>query len=380
MFKAHAEDTGQSYDELWRKFEEMRKAKADAAVKRREELGVLKGEKKDAAIDLCRKELGSLSGEIVFALPGWKTEWNYRQSCNQTHVVYITDESTAVQLGWMTEEGPKSWLLLKDLEAAFGAVLEGGGKKANLVRDIFARGQQDADTLAEIRALGSQAAKSAESGSVLIDPSDPSTYEYLREGGAPPRVPTRDKARDKKKRKRSVDPPVQEVPPMKKVFPPQTGWAAPKTKEEWMAAGQKFRKLLAGRKFPEHTQVLAVQDVSAESEYSAKLTGVYFQKPAQVSGRILFQKLLATPEASAGFCGDGVFLFWTQELKRWQICTSACDAGGKRCYAFANSQDQPADVTKLQGSWQVRRSPGAGVFLEDRKLKVWRLERRKQGI
>eukprot|EP00811_Abedinium_folium_P000497 NODE_10455_length_1350_cov_9.210957.p1 GENE.NODE_10455_length_1350_cov_9.210957~~NODE_10455_length_1350_cov_9.210957.p1 ORF type:complete len:323 (-),score=74.16 NODE_10455_length_1350_cov_9.210957:236-1204(-) len=71
-----------------------------------------------------REYYGPLDGPTVKAFPGWKTDYEFKQSCMQTHVTYTDLHGTR-------------WKLLKDLEHHFGQMIIDG--KADEVNKIMGR-------------------------------------------------------------------------------------------------------------------------------------------------------------------------------------------------------------------------------------------------
>merc|ERR1711924_242037 len=144
-----------------------------------------------------------------------------------------------------------------------------------------------------------------------------------------------------------------EIPTLFKteVLPKQTGWAAElSTPEGRQAAAEKFRELVLDRvrKKPPTIDFVVVHDVSKESKWADRLSGMYYWMRAMTCERRCYQKVLYAPDAAGDCVMDVLFLVYQNE--RWQISVGRMPESN----VFAYCDDNGESVVELATPWQVQ--------------------------
>ena len=103
VIEKHCDDNGLVFSVEYAKYEDVVKAKKDAA-------------ERDDRIALSKAVLGHLTGPLCLGLPGWKCRWEFLPESKETQT-FLDDVG-------------REWKLLKDVECWFGTALHGGGEEA----------------------------------------------------------------------------------------------------------------------------------------------------------------------------------------------------------------------------------------------------------
>eukprot|EP00930_Biecheleria_cincta_P049042 TRINITY_DN34286_c0_g1_i1.p1 TRINITY_DN34286_c0_g1~~TRINITY_DN34286_c0_g1_i1.p1 ORF type:complete len:688 (+),score=101.35 TRINITY_DN34286_c0_g1_i1:36-2066(+) len=107
--------------------------------------------------------------------------------------------------------------------------------------------------------------------------------------------------------------------------------------------------LLKVRRFPSSVELLRI-DGAGEHRYAMAVRGFYFDKQSKHDGRPCYQKLQLIASDSPRLACSGLYMYWSEQKKRWEMGTLQ---PGKGCVAFCD-RDCPRPV-ECVAPWRVLR-------------------------
>eukprot|EP00933_Yihiella_yeosuensis_P053849 TRINITY_DN5214_c0_g1_i3.p1 TRINITY_DN5214_c0_g1~~TRINITY_DN5214_c0_g1_i3.p1 ORF type:complete len:394 (+),score=65.69 TRINITY_DN5214_c0_g1_i3:97-1182(+) len=268
--RIHAEENGLDPDEELAKYEAAKEEKKANAAAEREKAGIVKGQKREEAIDHFRSVHGPLDGATVMALPGWRGEGKLLENCGQVTAVYYDTDN-------------RPWKLLKDIEAMFGTKMLAGA--TDLPDFDKARAEKDLDNMARKN---------------VVD-----KFEYSD---------TPKFARAKKRKTFSV---IDDAD-----YKPCTKLAVSKididsSKKEKSSDEFQTIDLLEKRAF----SVIELVNIGTEAQANDKLisnfAGIYYKMADNLHQKPCFQRVGITKQG--GLVCPGQYLFWSPHRKGWKI-------------------------------------------------------------
>jgi len=302
--------------------ERLKRKKEQEASERtveREAAGIMKGERRDKAIERFRSAFGPLDGPTVHAIPGWKTRWDYSVNCNQTHVVY-------------TEPSGKEWRLLKDLEACMGAKMENGEDLSDLMK--AALDHRDQETFAE----GSKLARTH--GTWLHEAPERGEQIQLTKQKVVERISKNSK------RDELVEGSYDECVAKGSVV------SLSDVKAGTPAAS--ISSILLKRRFSDRAQLLTLSFGSqSESNGLSCLNGFYYELDSNYNERPLYQKVSEMGSESGVLVCTGLYIFWSDKRNRWEL--GSLDQS-RHCLAFTGVHVGSTPVSGGQDQWRVLRA------------------------
>lgn len=323
VIKLDAEMNGYDVEVAMLEYKELQKRKkekeASERTVEREAAGLVKGEKREKAIEHFRAAFGPLDGPTVHAIPGWKTRWDFLANCNQTHVVYI-------------EPSGKEWRLLKDLEACMGTKMENGEDLSDLMNAAIAH--RDKDVFAE----GPQLARAH--GTYMHEAPERGEQIQLTNQRVAERLPKR--SRRDELVEGSYDDLVVE------------GSVVSLSGVKAINSAASICSILLKRSFSNGTQLLTLNfGPQSEGVCLGRLNGFYYQLDSSYNDRPLYQKVSqAGSEAGVLIC-TGLYVFWRAEHKRWELGSLNLS---RHCLAYNCADVGSIPVTGAQDHWRVLRT------------------------
>jgi hypothetical protein len=153
VISRHCQDLGLDYDTEYAKYEKAVKDKANAKQREAEARGRGKGESREEMITVSRNNFGELTGEIVFAFPGWRCRWDFLRVSGQAPKTFMNPEG-------------REFKLLKDVECMFGTLITRAGSVPSEMAAMLEAGKNNSFAH-ELFRTGSAKAKEIQ-GLVLI--------------------------------------------------------------------------------------------------------------------------------------------------------------------------------------------------------------------
>eukprot|EP00403_Amphidinium_massartii_P002287 CAMPEP_0178384000 /NCGR_PEP_ID=MMETSP0689_2-20121128/7290_1 /TAXON_ID=160604 /ORGANISM="Amphidinium massartii, Strain CS-259" /LENGTH=498 /DNA_ID=CAMNT_0020004235 /DNA_START=16 /DNA_END=1508 /DNA_ORIENTATION=+ len=347
VFKADADWKGydfQSAFEDWQKTnaERIRQKRLEEDAQRQEQ-GVLRGERKQAAIKKFRQIHGELNGAVVSKFPGWKTRWHKNKGGQLTTT-------------WIEPSG-KEWVLVTDIEALLGQRIFEGRAVQELQKVLtMCRASADRKEHAENRK------KALLTGLLeIMAPAGDNPF-CLVAAGAPKRIMLRKRFKVYAHWPKELAVQYEEHPMVcadtsacsskgMVIVTNQVSYTS--TQIAWI------RQILLNRGFAPPVKLLAVFAGTDAAEWASdtpwsRIFGLYYRKGVALNNRPFFQEISELPHNSPDGFGEGVvrcrpcYLYWHAKRVRWEVGDLQDD---HLPWAYT---DEPQPFAQLRGvKWQI---------------------------
>eukprot|EP00933_Yihiella_yeosuensis_P044602 TRINITY_DN39870_c0_g1_i1.p1 TRINITY_DN39870_c0_g1~~TRINITY_DN39870_c0_g1_i1.p1 ORF type:complete len:374 (-),score=93.75 TRINITY_DN39870_c0_g1_i1:88-1209(-) len=276
VLKLHAEENGLDADAEVAKYEkdqaQRQKEKKEQAAAEREKAGLVKGQKRDEAIELFEATHGKLDGSTVMALPGWRGESRHLEKCDQISAVYYDPEN-------------RPWRLLKDIAAMFGMKMLNG--ETDLPDFEKAKSERDVDNLARKNVV--------------------EKFEHVVNESQRPKKKARFKVIDDNDYKPRTKLSVSKIDVD----------SCKKNKQKDINDELDILNLLEQRAFSAIELLKVGAPAKETDDLMRNFTGTYFKMPDKFNEKPCFQRVRISHKG--GLACPGQYLFWSLRRSGWKI-------------------------------------------------------------